>query len=266
MLSLIHIFNEALYDIAYDWLTMGLGKKMPYENAKIGELSAYAPLTTSTITGTISIPAKDILILKDQDSFFRTIANVVTAEDYNATDRVIDEEKTENARLRAISSGKVDVRGNPVYKIIYKNVPVIKKKCMVQRRETEVKNTVWDGMGLIEDSCLPDSVNGMALLRHHFFKMCGFRGKIQLFFREWCAKSGVDYETCEVKDMFGQSHRLKDIKVITTDNSIKWKKFSELMGSTPREAYRYWCKKVNQNGSLSLIHIHSHYNNSGGIL
>lgn len=264
-LGQVMFINEALYDIAYDWLTMGLGKKMPYENAKIVELSAYAPLTTSTITGTISIPAKDILILKDQDSFFKTIANVVTAEDYNATDRVIDEEKTENARLRAINSGKVDVHGNPIYKTIYKNVPVIKKRCMVQRRETEVKNTVWDGMGIIEDACLPDSVNGMALLRHHFFKMCGFRGKIQLFFREWCAKSGVDYETGEVKDMFGQSHRLKDIKVITTDNSIKWKKFSELMGSTPCEAYRYWCKKVKQNGSCFGIVKTDHSSKLGDV-
>lgn len=62
--------NENLYDDAYDWLTIGLGKKMSYDNAKIVEMSAYAPLTTSTIVGTLKIPVEDILILKDQDSFF----------------------------------------------------------------------------------------------------------------------------------------------------------------------------------------------------
>lgn len=43
---------------------------MSYDNAKIVEMSAYAPLTTSTIVGTLKIPVEDILILKDQDSFF----------------------------------------------------------------------------------------------------------------------------------------------------------------------------------------------------
>mgnify|MGYP000087366936 CR=1 FL=1 len=86
---------EKLYDAAYDWLTMGLGEKMPVENAKIVELSAYVPLTTSTILDTLFIPAEDILILKDQDSFFTTMANVVKAEDYEGFERCVDEAATE---------------------------------------------------------------------------------------------------------------------------------------------------------------------------
>lgn len=74
---------------------MGLGEKMPVENAKIVELSAYAPLTTSTILDTLFIPAEDILILKDQDSFFTTMANVVKAEDYEGFERCVDEAATE---------------------------------------------------------------------------------------------------------------------------------------------------------------------------
>ena len=53
-----------------DWMTMGLGGRMPLKMHKIVELSAYAPLTTSTILDTFSIPVEDILILKDQDSFY----------------------------------------------------------------------------------------------------------------------------------------------------------------------------------------------------
>lgn len=49
--------------------------------------------------------------------------------------------------------------------------------------------------------------------------------------------------------MFGVWHKLKDIRMITTDNAIKWKKFMNLMGNTPAEAYKYWCDRVNADGS-----------------
>lgn len=213
-LGQVIFINSKLYDKAYDWLTMGLGSKMTHDNAKIVELSAYAPLTTSTISDTIHIPVEDILILKDQDSYFKTIANIVSAQAYT------------------------DNRGNK------------KKKCIVTQEETEVKNTIWDGMGIIESDLLPEWVNGMALLRNHLFKMCGIRGHLQLFFQDWCRKNGYDYETYQVQDMFGNRHFLKDIKMITTDNAIKWKKFIDLMGGTPESAYSYWCDRIHEDGDM----------------
>ena len=205
----VMFINKKLYKKAYDWLTMGLGKKLPKTNAKIVEISAYAPLTTSTIVGKVKIPVEDVLILNDQDSFFTTVAKVVKTEDYK--------------------DGK--------------------KKCAVVDEEYEVKNTLWDGMGLVETTLLPSEVNGMVLLRNHFFKMCGFRTKIQKFFKDWCKDKGVDYNTYEVEDMFGVKHKLKDIKVITTNNAIKWLKFKDLMGNTDVEAYDYWKQRVNNDGS-----------------
>ena len=211
-LGQVIFIKSKLYKKAYDWLTIGLGNKMQKDNAKIVEMSAYAPLTTSTIVGTIHIPVEDVLILKDQDSFFETIADVVRAEDY--TDN--------NGRL--------------------------KKKCVVSREKTKVKNTLWDGMGLIEcDSQylqLPDYINGMALMRNHLFKVCCVKTKIQKFFKDWCTENGYDYDTHQVQDMFGNWHYLKDIKMITTDNAIKWKKFVDLMGGTLEKAYEYWCDKI----------------------
>lgn len=207
-LGQVIFINEKLYDKAYDWITMGLGNKMPKNNAKIVELSAYAPLTTSTIVGTMNIPVEDILILEDQDSFYRTAAKIVKAEEY------------------------------------YDDSGRLKKKCIVSDEETSIKNTLWDGMGLIESSILPEWVNGMALLRNHFFKMDGFRSNIQLFFQDWCNDHGYDYDTYQVQDMFGRWHKLKDIKVITTDNAIKWKKFVNIMGGTLELAYDYWCEKI----------------------
>ena len=213
-LGQVVFINSKLYRKAYDWLTIGIGKKLNIDDAKIVEMSAYAPLTTSTIVGTVYIPVKDILILKDKDSLFKTVVNVVRAEEY--------------------LDGQAKIR----------------KRCVVSPEIAEVKNTLWDGMGLVEVSALPRWINGMALLRNHLFKMCGFKSHIQLFFRDWCAANGEDYNTYQVQDMFGEWHYVKDIKVITTDNAIKWKKFMNLMGSTPTEAYHYWCKRIEADGEL----------------
>ena len=73
----VMFINEKLYETAHNWLTMGI--KLPEKGAKIVEMSAYAPLTTSTIVGVLNIPVENILILEDQDSFFRTFAEVVKA-------------------------------------------------------------------------------------------------------------------------------------------------------------------------------------------
>ncbi|MGL5854819.1 MAG: hypothetical protein ACRCYA_06205, partial [Cetobacterium sp.] len=240
----VMFINEKLYKKAYDWLTMGIGKKMGTGNAKIVEMSAYAPLTTSTIVDTIHIPIEDVLILRDQDSFFKTIANVVKAEEYEVEEKVVDEEKTEENRLMSIKNG------DKSYKKKWKTIKTKHKKCIVETEETNVKNTLWDGMALIENDILSNDINGMVLFRNHFFKACAFRTNIKKFFKDWSEKNGFDYNTYEVEDMFGVRHKLKDIKMITTDNAIKWFKFKELMGETPTDQYEYWCNKINEDGSI----------------
>lgn len=230
-LGQVIFINSKLYNIAYDWLTIGLGNKMSHDNAKIVEMSAYAPLTTSTIIGTIHIPVEDILILRDQDSFFETMTKVVKAENYEV-----------EVKKRNNETGK--------YEKIIEN----RKKCIVVDEKRNVKNTIWDGMALIEADNnyleLPDYVNGMALLRNHLFKACAFKSYIQKFFIDWCEKNGYDYNTYQVQDMFGKWHYLKDIKMITTDNAIKWKKFQDLMGNNITEAYEYWCDRIHNDDDI----------------
>lgn len=221
--------NKKLYNKSYDWLTMGLGKKMPKDNSKIVELSAYMPLTTSTIEDILPIPVENILILKDQDSLFKTFANIVKAEEYT------------------------DDKGN------------IKKKCIVAQEETVVKNTIWDGMALIEADSLPTWCNGMALLRNHFFKACAFKSYIKKFFIDWCNENSVDYDTYEVEDMFGVKHKIKNIKMITTHNAIKWLKFSDLMGETMQAAYLYWCDRINADNSTFGIVKTDHESKLGNV-
>lgn len=200
--------NEKLYDVAYDWLTMGLGVKMPEQNAKIVELSAYAPLTTSTIVDKFNLPLENVLIVKDAESSYFTRTKVVKEQKRDDIDDYM---------------------------------------CVVENGVTKVTNVLWDGMGLVDKSICSENINGMMLLRNHFFKACAFKTDIELFYRDWCAEHGVDYETYEVQDMYGNTRRLKDIKLITTENAIKWGKFADLMGDNP---YEYWRDRVEANGCM----------------
>ena len=183
---------DRLYDKAIKFLRMGL--KLPKENAPIVEMSAYSSLIASSIVDTIRINPKNILILKDIDSFFRT--NVISVE----TDE--------------------------------------SKHCIAVSKENyELKNTMFDGQGLIDESVFPKWGEGYVLLRHHMCKMACFKTKIQKFFKDYY---GDNYNTATIKDMFGNDHYVKDIELITTDNAMKWLKFDV--------SYDYWCDKVYENG------------------
>lgn len=67
---------DRLYEIARNYLYMGI--QMPEKNAPIVEIGAYAPLVTSTIVGKVHIDPKNILVVEDVDSYFKT--NVISVE------------------------------------------------------------------------------------------------------------------------------------------------------------------------------------------
>ena len=182
---------DRLYKKALDFIRMGI--KLPKNNAPIVEIGAYSSLIASSIVGTINIDPKDILILEDIDSYFKT--NVISIE-------------------------------------IDKN-----KHCMaIPKNNYELKNTMFDGQGLIDESIFPNWGDGYVLLRHHMTKMACFKTKIQKFFKDYY---GNNYDKAIITDMFGNEHYAKDIKLITTDNAMKWLKFNI--------SYDYWCKKVYEN-------------------
>lgn len=111
------------------------------------------------------------------------------------------------------------------------------KHCFAERiQDYQLKNTIFDGQALIDDSIFPEWGEGYVLLRHHMTKMAAFHTNIQQFFRDWY---GDEYESAKVVDMWGNEHYAKDIKMITTDNACKFLKFDVLYG--------YWCKKVHEN-------------------
>lgn len=111
------------------------------------------------------------------------------------------------------------------------------KHCFAKKIDNyALKNTLFDGQALIDSSIFPEWGNGYILLRHHMTKMAAFESNIQLFFKDYF---GEDYENAFVEDMFGNWHKAKDIKLITTDNATKWLRFDV--------SYDYWSQKVREN-------------------
>lgn len=137
------------------------------------------------------------------------------------------------------------------------------KHCFVQEHERyPIENVLWDGMGLIDESIFPDNMEGFIYCRSHFFKSCLFRGDIQQYFKDYYKS---EYENATVKDMFGNVMKVSDIKVIVTDNSIKWLKFKELMGGTPRKAYEYYKKFMLKDGKQFAIVKCAHKSKYGNL-
>lgn len=111
------------------------------------------------------------------------------------------------------------------------------KKCIAKTmNDYRVKNTLFDGQALVDSSIFPEWGEGYILLRHHFFKAAAFCTHIQKFFREYYQD---DYDSATVFDMWGREIPVKNIKLITTDNAIKWLKFDV--------GFDYWADWVRQN-------------------
>ena len=111
------------------------------------------------------------------------------------------------------------------------------KHCVaVPKTDYQVKNTLFDGQALIDESIFPEWGEGYILLRHHFCKMAAFRTNIQLFLQEYF---GDQYETAELTDMWGNKVLAKNVKLVTTENAMKWLKFDV--------NYSYWSDWVRKN-------------------
>ena len=295
--------RENLHHKAINFLTMGLydlmeeqSKHDPEKVFKLVELSAYQTLTTATaLQGYIRIPLENILIVKDKEVYSDGMrAAIVKNEDVrhvkkgefkldfespklesiiNKKGFTFDKSKAEqNPELTLIKEKtkkalkENGIRINGRYPGFHPEVVTVNKECTVTMADNErVKNILWDGMGLIEKSYFPENAEGFIYCRSHFFKSCLFRGSIQEFFKDYCSENNLDYETYTVKeaDMFHRKIRLRDIKVIITDKSIKWTKFIDMMGGTEQEAYHYYRRWMKKQGDYFSIVKSAHQSKWG---
>ena len=92
--SCIFICDD-LYETAKNYLYMGI--ELPEENAKVVEISAYAPLISSGIVGRVKINPKNILVLKDVDRFFNTnVISIETDENKRCFSKHLEDYKLKN--------------------------------------------------------------------------------------------------------------------------------------------------------------------------
>ena len=92
-----------------------------------------------------------------------------------------------------------------------------------QPEEVEVANSIWDGQSLMDKSLFGKYADkGMVLMRNRFFKSCCFNCNLQ----EWFADNGIT----DVSQLngFTLAKDIKDVKLVTTPNSIKYLKFGSL--------------------------------------
>lgn len=129
------------------------------------------------------------------------------------------------------------------------------KHCYAERiNDYEVKNTIFDGQGLIDSSIFPEWADGYVLLRHHMCKCAAFCTNLQMFFKDYFTD---DYEKATVKDMWGNDVRVKNIKLVTTDQSMKWLKFD--LG------FDYWSEWVRKNDCMFGIVKTAHHSKLGNV-
>ncbi len=266
--------KKELHKKVLNYLTMGLWKKMPnMKGAKIVEMSAYAPLITATARDYIKIPLENIFVLQDQKSSCykkaitvksKDVKHIRMAKDFSAFEKNINEygftlyKKTakRNSKLKYIGRSKKELaeHGIDIDLCPEKEATYYKKECCCDRgnKESEIVNTLWDGMGIIDNSIFPENMEGFIYCRSHFFKSCLFRGNIQDYFRNYY---GENYDTAYETDMTGRRIKVTDIKVIVTENSLKWIKFLDLMSKsgTMKDGFKYYSKIMEKDGEMFAI-------------
>ena len=155
----------------------------------------------------------------------------------------------------SIVDGFVEIKGNNI--LVVKDVDcAVKTKAVVGRQNKDAtdillqrieeyadKNTLWDGMSLLDKSLFRNE-HDMILLRQNYFKSAGFKCNLQDYIKSQCAKLGLDYENDFIIDAYGRKVKIRNIKMITTNNSTKFDKFAkEMFGDVEdaeRKMFEHW--------------------------
>ena len=90
-------------------------------------------------------------------------------------------------------------------------------------KETVIKNDIWDGESLLDESIFSgDYVDKhMLLLRNKFFKSCGFKTKLQKWFKD----KNITLDDLKSRGFITLATDISQIVMVTTPNSMKFLKF-----------------------------------------
>lgn len=113
-------------------------------------------------------------------------------------------------------------------------------KLVSEKKRTTVTNDVWDGESLLDESVFEEDYaqKHMLLLRNKFFKSCGFKTKLQKWFKD----KNITLDDLKARGFVTLATDISQIIMVTTPNSMKFLKF---MGNELTESnVRKWVEKV----------------------
>lgn len=206
--------REDYFAVMDEWQNLGIPfRKMvkshdkdnpnSFEEADIVSIRSYQSLIASSIIGEIEIDPYSILLINDVSGQATMDCNVVKPF------------PTENGKGTELK---------------------------VVREPYTQKTDLWDGQSLLDFSVFKDGKYavkdkdgnivehsyepyGFMLLRNHFFKTAAFNTNLQEYYKE--RFKGVEKPV--LTDMFGNEFYTEDIKMVTTPNSVKIFKFSDIV-------------------------------------
>ncbi|MCD3240842.1 hypothetical protein G8T75_12830 [Clostridium botulinum D/C] len=197
------------------------------ETVDLASLKAYESLTLSSIEDTVKIKANEILLISDIDNNYYTTYASLTNLKSNIEPYITND------------------------------------------KEFKESNDIFDGESLIDNSIFKQAKRedkGMMLLRNRFTKTCGFNTKIQQFLMDNCPDS-VNFEDWEIKDMFGNEVKAKDIKMILTPNSLKIFKFAYKISDNTdeftqkKDTWKYYLDNLEEEWGICKSEHASFYGN-----
>lgn len=206
--------DERYYDVMNQWQNLGIPfEKMvksqdkdnpnPFEKADIVYVRSYQSLIASSIIGELEIDPYSILLINDVAGQATMNCNVV---------KPFQMKNGKGTELRVV------------------------------REPYTQKTDLWDGQSLLDSSVFKNGKfavkdkdrnivehsyepYGFMLLRNHFFKTAGFNTNLQEYYKE----RFKDVENPILTDMFGNEFKTEDVKMVTTTNSVKIFKFSDIV-------------------------------------
>lgn len=120
------------------------------------------------------------------------------------------------------------------------------------------KNVLFDGQSLVDSSMYTDIFGNkidesMILLRGRYIKSAGIKCEVQQYLKDYADKIGVKFEDLYLTDVFGNKIKASDVKMITTNNSIKYFKtgstFEKAYGTTPKELWENVKDMIREDGN-----------------
>lgn len=222
--NMLFVKEKYFYELLIEWARLGI---IFSENQSIdvAGIKSYESLVLSGICGKLEIKPEEILLINDYESVFKKMASAT--------------------------------RLNTDYRLA------------VNDEEIEYHNSIWDGQSLLDSSKYNDfiefegtkkecSLNGKSfvLLRNLWFKSAAFNFDIQKYFLD----HNITIEDLK-KHGWTIAEDIKQIKLITTPNSLKILKIKELVkneyADNPngqiQSMFEYWLDHIKENIYFGVV-------------